>query len=144
MDKQLYKKAERLLEKEIREQVESDNLTTDSLEIMYKVLDNIKDIYIICAMKREEDESEYSERMYYDDESYARGRGRNARRDSMGRYASRYNYDGSYDSQYDDGRSYDYSGRRGYSRDDELDKMMAEAKTEKERELIRQLKEAKM
>ncbi len=63
MDKSLYRKAEKLLEKEIREQVESDNLTTDSLEIMYKVLDNIKDIYIIYAMKREEDESEYAERM---------------------------------------------------------------------------------
>lgn len=60
--------------------------------------------------------------------SYARGRGRNAKRDSMGRYSSRgYSYDGSYDNMnryenmsrgsyddmsYRDGRSYD-----GYSRD---------------------------
>ena len=57
--------------------------------------------------------------------SYARGRGGNAKRDSMGRYSSRgYSYDGSYDNMnrydrgsyddmsYRDGRSYD-----GYSRD---------------------------
>ena len=43
------------------------------------------------------------------DGSYARGRGRNARRDAMGRYSR----DG-YSRNYDDG----YSGRRGYSRDD--------------------------
>ena len=142
MDKSLYRKAEKLLEKEIREQVEKDSLDMQSLEVMYKVLDNIKDITIICAMKREEEESEYSERMYYDDESYARGRGRSARRDSMGRYSNR--------GSYDDG-SYDYDGsyrrgsyERGYSNDMDYDRMMSEAKTEKERDLIRQLKEAKM
>jgi hypothetical protein len=130
MDKQLYRKAERLLEKEIREQVENDSLTMDSLEIMYKVLDNIKDIYIICAMKREEDENEYSERMYYDDESYARGRGRYSNRDSRGRYSGRGSYeDGSYD--------------RGYSNDMDYDRMMSNAKSENERELIRQLMEAR-
>lgn len=147
MDKKLYKEAEKLMEKEIRDIVDRGELDPGSLDVFAKVIDNIKDISIVCAMKREaEMEEEYSERYNYgyDDAAYARGRGRNARRDSMGRYASRYNYDGSYDGQYDDGRSYDYSGRRGYSRDDELDKMMSEAKTEKERDLIRQLKEAKM
>jgi hypothetical protein len=55
---------------------------------------------------------------YDDDMSYARGRGSNARRDSMGRYAG-------------DGASYDYSensyargGRGGYSRDEAKDHMM--------------------
>lgn len=138
MDKSLYRKAEKLLEKEIREQVEKDSLDMQSLEVMYKVLDNIKDITIICAMKREEEDAEYSERMYYDDESYARGRGRNARRDSMGRYSSRGSYeDGSYD-----GDSY-RRGSYGYSNDMDYDRLMSDAKSEKERELIRQLMEAR-
>ena len=140
MDKSLYRKAEKLLEKEIREQVEKDSLDMQSLEVMYKVLDNIKDITIICAMKREEEDAEYSERMYYDDESYARGRGRSARRDSMGRYSSRGSYDdGSYD-----GDSYRRgSYERGYSNDMDYDRLMSDAKSEKERELIRQLMEAR-
>lgn len=145
MDKQLYKEAERLLEKEIRETVDKGSLDMQSLEVMYKVLDNIKDISIICAMKKELEEDEYSERrMAYDDDSYARGRGRYARRDSMGRYASRDSYDEYHDGSYDDGGSYRNSYERGYSRDEDLDKMMREAKSEKERDLIRQLKEAKM
>lgn len=140
MDKSLYRKAEKLLEKEIREQVEKDSLDMQSLEVMYKVLDNIKDITIICAMKREEEESEYSERMYYDDESYARGRGRYANRDARGRYSGRGSYeDGSYD-----GDSYRRgSYERGYSNDADYDRMMSDAKSEKERELIRQLMEAR-
>ena len=133
MDKSLYRKAEKLLEKEIREQVEKDSLDMDSLEIMYKVLDNIKDITIICAMKREEEESEYSERMYYDDESYARGRGR-----SHGRYSGRPYEDGSYDGSYRRG-----SYERGYSNDTDYDRLLSDAKSEKERDLIRQLMEAR-
>lgn len=150
MDKQLYKKAEKLLEKEIREQVEKDSLDMQSLEVMYKVLDNIKDITIICAMKREEEEAEYSERMYYEDESsYARGRGRGRRssRDSYGQYSSRGSYeDGSYDgdssyrrSSYERG----YASERGYSGHMDYDQLMSDAKSEKERELIRQLMEAR-
>lgn len=113
MNKRLYKEAERLLENEIKETVESGSLDQQKLEVMYKVLDNIKDITIICAMKKELEEDEYSERMYYDDESYARGRGRSSRRRP-------------YDNSYDD-----------YSR------MMSEAQSEKERDLIRQLMEAR-
>ena len=152
MDKKLYRDAEKLMEKEIRDIVERGELDPGSLDVFVKVIDNLKDISIVCAMKKEaEMDEEYAERyasMYENDAAYARGRGRGARRDSRGRYASRYDYDGQYDGQYEGqyegGRSYDYSGRRGYSRDDELDKMMSEAKTEKERELIRQLKELKM
>lgn len=127
MDKKLYREAERLLEKEIREITENGSLDTNSLDVMYKVLDNIKDITIICAMKREAEYSEYSERMYYEDDSYARGR------DSRGRYSSRGSYDDSY------GRSYS----RGYSSEPDYSQMMSEAKSEKERELLRQLMEAR-
>jgi len=143
MDKKLYKEADKLFEKELREIVDRGEIDPGSLELTYKILDNIKDISIICAMKKEaEEDEEYSERryMYDDDMSYARGRGRYARRDSMGRYSRGYDYDGQYD---DGGNSYERYSRRGYSRDDELDRMMSEAKTEQERELIRKLKEAK-
>lgn len=128
----LYRDATKLLEKEIKEVVERGEIDPGSLDVMYKVLDNIKDISIICAMKKEEDD--YSERyMYDDDSSYARGRY------SRRGYANRGSYDGSYDS-YD---SYGRGSYRGYSRTEELENMLRDAKTEKERELIRQLMEAK-
>lgn len=121
MNRDLYDKAERMLEKEIREIVDKGELSPSTLEVMGKALDDIKDISIICAMK---EESEYSERyMYGDDMAYAR------RRDSRGRYAR-----DSYDS---------YGQYDGYSRTDELEGMMRDAKTDKERELIRQLMDAK-
>ena len=90
-------------------------------------MDEIKDIETICAMKHEEEE--YSERMMYD--SYGRDSRRYAR--GEGRYR-RNQYGNSY-GQYDDAYGYGYH--------EDLDRMMNEAKTEKERELIRQLKEAK-
>ena len=144
MDKKLYKDAEMKLEREIREINDKQGFTAQDLEIMYKVLDNLKDISIICAMKKEEEEG-YSERgsCGYDDDSYARGRGRYAQRDSMGRYSSRGSYEGdSYDGMSNRG-SYDDSYERGYSSHGELDKMMQDAKSEKERDLIRQLKQMK-
>lgn len=132
----VYDNATKLLEKEIEEINSKGELTPSSLDVMYKVTDIIKDIETICAMRESE---EYSGRYMYDDDmSYARGRGRNARRDSMGRYA-RESY----------GRSYDGYGensyaRGRYSRDEEdLEQMMRGAKTEKERDLIRQLMEVK-
>ena len=89
-------------------------------------------------------------RMYgtsYDDGmSYARGRGRNAKRDSMGRYSrDMMHHD---DMSYERGASYargDRSGRRGgYSRADakeemieKLEDMMQDAETSKEREAIK-------
>lgn len=54
------------------------------------------------------EESEYSN----DSGSYARGRGRNARRDSMGRYANRGSYDSYEGGMSNRGGSYE----RGYSR----------------------------
>lgn len=135
----LYRDCTKLLEKEIKEVVERGEIDPGSLDVMYKVLDNIKDISIICAMKKEEEE--YSERqssyMYDDDmSSYRRGRYSRRRGSYDGSYGEN-SYDGSYDGSYGRG-SY-----RGYSRTEELENMMREAKTEKERELIRQLIEAK-
>lgn len=68
---------------------EQGDITTGSLDIIDKLTHSIKSIDTIMAM--EESYSNYSGR--YDDYSrrgsYARGRGRNARRDSRGRYSSR-------------------------------------------------------
>ena len=86
----------------------------EEIDSVYKLVDIVKDIH--CIWEYEDDESEYSEdgrsydgsyRRYptynYDDGmSYARGRGRNAKRDAMGRYSRDYR-----------GGSYE----RGYSRD---------------------------
>ena len=96
----------------------SGDITVNSLEKIHKLTDTIKNIDKIMMI---EEEGGYSEdymgegRMYGN--SYARGRGRNAKRDSMGRYSR----DGGYSE--DD----DYSERRmgrGYSRDEASDHIM--------------------
>jgi hypothetical protein len=136
----VYDEAKKVLEREIEDITRKGSITMDDVVLMEKLLDNLKDISIICAMEEEG----YSERMMYDaDASYARGRGAYARRDSMGRYASRGSYDDGYG--YENNGSYNYRGsyENGYSGHEDLDRMMSEAKTEKERELIRQLKEIK-
>lgn len=116
MDK-VYEESKRWLEHEIQEIVQKGNAAThEDVKVMAILLDNLKDISIICAMEEEG----YSERMMYDsDASYARGRGSNANRDSRGRYASRgYGY-GSYDNvPYDNIRN-SYDNRfMGTERDD--------------------------
>ena len=91
---------------------------------------------------------------YYDGSSYARGRGRNARRDRMGRYSSEESYrGGNYENSYD-GNSYERGGNRrggssrrgGYSRAEakeeyieNLRKMMEEAPDEKSRMSIQRM-----
>jgi len=145
-----------MLEKELGQIADKRELTSNNLEVMSKAVDVIKDIDIICGMKREEEEG-YSEMMPYymydDGSSYARGRGRYAKRDSMGRYSSEGGYSGrgsyeggSYDS-YNRGSydSYERGGRRGgYSREDskehmvsELERMEQNATDEKQRNMIR-------
>ena len=129
--KRVYEDAKKMLEREIEEITRKGNIGMDDITLLDKLLDNLKDISIICSME----EGEYSE-----DESYAR------RRDSMGRYASRGSYeDGSYRGSYRGsyGDSYRGSYENGYSGEEDYDRLMSEAKTEKERELIRQLKELK-
>ena len=109
-------------------------ISAGDLEYIHKLTDTIKNIDKIEALESD-DYSEASEwmadgRMYgnsYDDGmSYARGRGRgrNARRDSMGRYSREGG--GSYrgGSSYDDGMSYARGGRGGYSRDSAKEHMI--------------------
>lgn len=138
----VYDRIKDMLCDELEEIAKKNELTTNSLEVIYKSVDVLKDITTIHAMEQEygsSDEDGYSREggysqgyygrmpyyMYDDgmphDNSYARGRGTYAKRDSMGRYSS-------------DGRSYD-----GYSGDtkEELQRLMNSAQNDREREVIR-------
>ena len=149
----------------------SGKMSMGDLETVHKLTDTVKNIMKIYVLKEEagysEDgtymgegriygtsyESGYSER---DGSSYARGRGRYAKRDSMGRYSSRGG------SSYDDDMSYARGGRggnrggsRGYSREggysrdegkhymmEQLEEMMEEAEKPAEKEALRRCMDA--
>ena len=98
-------------------------LSQNEMDRIHKLTDTVKNIDKIEVLESEGGYSEDTDfmgegRMY--GTSYARGRGRNARRDSMGRYSR---YDGMH---YDGGSSYAMGGR-GYSRDDAKEHMMEKA-----------------
>ena len=85
---------------------------------------------------------EYSYNSYDDGMSMARGRGRNARRDSMGRYSRRSG--GSYRGNSRDGYSRENYSRENYSRDDarmdmlnELREMQMDATDEETKQMIK-------
>ena len=119
---------------ELEEIANKGELTAGTLDTVHKLTDTIKNIDKIEML--EEYEDEYSAD---DDYAYARngrGRGRNAKRDSMGRYSrDGYSREGGYNM----GRG-NYGGMM-YSRDDgrehlmhDIREMMADAKDEKQRE----------
>ena len=103
-----------ILMEELDECVKKDELSTSSLDVIDKLTHSIKSIDTILAME----EAGYS---YEDNHSYARGRGKYAKRDSMGRYSRNSYNDGSYDRYYSRRGSYD-----GYSREDAKDELMNE------------------
>ena len=144
----------------------SGKMSMGDLETVHKLTDTVKNILKIDML---EEESGYSEDGHYMGEgriygtsyesgyserggsSYARGRGRYAKRDSMGRYSR----DGS--MYYDDDMSYARGGRGGnrggmrggYSRDDgkhymmeQLEEMMEEAEKPAEKEALRRCMDA--
>ena len=135
----------------------SGKMSMGDLDSIHKLTDTVKNIMKIDILK---EETGYSEdgaymgegRIYgtsYDGydrgTSYARGRGRYAKRDSMGRYSSR-------GMSYDDDMSYARGGRggnRGYSRDDgkaymmeQLEDMMEDAEKPAEKEALRRCMDA--
>ena len=133
-----YYDAKDMLKKELDEIVKKGELSAGSLETIDKLLNSIKNSCKIIMYEEYADDG-YS---YADadgdmsDYSYARGRGRNARRDSMGRYSR----EGSR------GGNRDYSRRGGYSyADDKEDKigmlrdMMEEAKSDDERRMLQKI-----
>ena len=104
----------------------SGDITVNSLDKIHRLTDTIKNIDKIMMLEESEGYSEERGRTHmggssYDDDimySERRGRGRNAKRDSMGRYSSE---GGSYE-----GSSYERGGQGGYSRDEATDWMMRE------------------
>ena len=132
-------KIKKMLCKELDEYAIKSKLTMSDLQPVHLMTDIIKNLDKIEML---EDEGGYSEaiggmrgRSYmhgssYDDDmmySERRGRGRNAKRDSVGRYSSDdgMSYEGG--SSYDSGSSYARNGRggnRGYSRDDGKERMI--------------------
>lgn len=145
MGEKMYKLRDRL-EEELDKIFDRGNMTAETLTLIDKITHSIKSIDTICAMQ-EYGEDDYSQEDGYSGRnSYARGRGRNAKRDSMGRYArdngsmgnggSGNSYGRRY---YRDGRSYD----RGYSGADDMmdmfNEMMNNASDSKEREVIQKM-----
>ena len=130
----------------------SGKMSMGDLESIHKMTDTVKNILKIDML---EEEGGYSEDGHYMGEgriygtsyesgyserggsSYARGRGRYAKRDSMGRYSR------------DDGMRYRGGMRGGYSRDDgkhymmeQLEDMMEEAENPKQKEALRHCMQA--
>jgi hypothetical protein len=148
-------KIKKMLCRELEKFSMKAELNVTDLEKIHKLSDTIKNLDKIKML--EEDGEGYSEarmgrggsRYSYDDEmmySERRGRGRNAKRDSMGRYSrDMMHHD---DMSYERGASYARGGRGGrrgdYSRTDakeqmieKLEDMMHNAETSKEREAIK-------
>ena len=119
-------KIKKMLCKELDEYAMKGKLTMADLDAVHKLTDTVKNLDKIEMLEGESDGypearggRSYMHGSSYDDDmmySERRGRGRNARRDSMGRYSS------------DNGMSYEnYSEERmdrRYSRDDAKDHMM--------------------
>ena len=95
-----YHKLESMLEDELDKITSRGELTTSSLDVGDKVAQFLKSIKTIEAMDESYEGNSYNmgnsltgypypmPNNAYDGNSYARGRGRNAKRDSMGRYSS--------------------------------------------------------
>lgn len=82
---ELYELKEMLC-KELKEYGKKGEMTAGSLDVVDKLSHAIKNIDKIIESYEEEEYSGYDGGSYRG--SYARGRGANARRDSMGRYSS--------------------------------------------------------
>lgn len=113
----------------------------EEIDNVYKLIDIAKDVYCIWKYEDEEDEMSYAGsynsyeggrqgmRSYDGGSSYARGRGRNARRDSMGRY-SRAGRDGM-------SRMYSRDGKEEYL--ENLREMMEDAPDEQTRMSLKRM-----
>lgn len=148
-------KIKKMLCKELEGFSNKEKLAGVELEMVWKLSDTIKNLEKIMMLTEEEEEgnSRNSYGSYDDDMSYRRGRGRYAKRDSMGRYSREGGYSEEGDS-FDSYDSYDSYGssrsgnsmrgsRDSYSRDggrdhmmNKLGKMMGEA-DEEQREVLK-------
>ena len=140
-----YYELKDMLKKELDLIVKKGELSAGSLETIDKLLNSIKNACKITMYEEyKEDGYSYADSdMDMSNYSYARGRGSNARRDSMGRYSSEGGYSNARGNR--DGRG-GYS-RRGYSYDDGdkqekvemLREMMQEAGSDEERRTLQKI-----
>lgn len=140
----------KMLEKEIDKLAQGGDISVSSLEKMHKLTDTYKNLCKIYML----DEEGGMDEDYEGGSSYRRGRGRNARRDSIGRYAYEGGYsEGGYSERrggmipYEGGSSYRRGGSsyEGYSRDgakdymiDKIEEMMEQAQNPKERKALQE------
>lgn len=142
---ELYELKEMLMD-EVGKIAKKGELTAGSLETVDKLLNSIKNACKIAMYEEYSEGGDYSQEggmAYageYSNARNGRGRGSQARRDSMGRYSSA---DGRGGSRGDRGG---YSRARGYSYGDDteekvelLREMMDDAKTEEERRAINKI-----
>lgn len=144
----VYYEIQDMLEDELKKYCKQESISSSDVEDIYRMIDIVKDITTIEAMKRAEEEGYSRDYSYnsYDDYSYARrgrdgdGDGRYSEdnsyrrgRDSMGRYTSR-DRGSSYRNSYRDGG---YSGHTKEQMIEKLEHLMREASSEQERENIR-------
>lgn len=140
-----YYELKDMLKKELDDIVKKGELSAGSLDTIDKLLNSIKNACKITMYEEyKEDGYSYADSdMDMSNYSYARGRGSNARRDSMGRYSSEGGYSNARGNR--DGRG-GYS-RRGYSYDDGdkqekvemLREMMQEAGSEEEKRTLQKI-----
>ena len=118
-------KIKKMLCKELEEYGDKKSLSSADVEMIHKLTDTVKNLDKISLLEQGDDGYSETYPYYMGGSSYAgRGRGRNARRDSRGRYSSE---GGSYEggSSYDDysEERYGNMGTR-YSKDDAKDHLM--------------------
>lgn len=137
---EMYELKEMLME-EVKKIANKGELTAGSLETVDKLLNSIKNTCkIIMYDEYAEDGNSYADSdMDMSEYSYARGRGSNAKRDSMGRYSREGGYSNAR------GRGGRYS-RRGYSYADGKEEkvemlrdMMNEASSDDERRALQKI-----
>jgi hypothetical protein len=130
----MYELREMLCE-ELDKITKKGELSAGSLDVVDKLTHSIKSIDTIIAME----EAGYSSDDYsMRGNSYARGRGSNARRDSMGRYSSD-NYSMRGGRSGERGRNYSYDDEMNNLRE-QLEDMERMAKDEESKRMIRQWK----
>lgn len=130
----MYELREMLCE-ELDKITKKGELSAGSLDVIDKLTHSIKSIDTIIAM---EDAGYSSDDYSMRGNSYARGRGSNARRDSMGRYSSD-NYSMRGGRSGERGRNYSYDDEMNNLRE-QLEDMERMAKDEESKRMIRQWK----
>lgn len=138
-----YYDAKEMLKKELDEIVRKGELKAGDLEMVDKLLDSIKNACkIIMYEEYSEDGYSYADGdMDMADYSYARGRGSQANRDSMGRYSSEGGYSNARGRRMYSRRGgrYSYAGDDKQEKIDMLRDMMSDSNSDEERRAIQKI-----